>query len=63
MYVSDELPFITQTIDYFFAFDEYSVTKNQEMYVLKQVYNIKDQTTKYKNTFCFGAALKLLNIP
>jgi Pyruvate/2-oxoacid:ferredoxin oxidoreductase gamma subunit len=62
LYVSDKDYFITQTIDYFFAFDDYSVTKNQKMYVLKEVYNIKDQAVKYKNTFCFGASLKLLGI-
>ena len=63
IYASDTDYFLTNTIDYFFAFDDYAVTKNEKLYVLKQVYNIKDQTVKYKNTFCFGAALKLLGIP
>ncbi|MCX6823018.1 MAG: hypothetical protein NTX91_03390 [candidate division SR1 bacterium] len=63
LYISDTDYFITQTIDYFFAFDDYAVTKNTNLYTLKQVENIKDQTTKFKNTFCFGAALKLLGIP
>lgn len=63
LYISDDVPFLTQTIDYFFAFDDYAVTKNEKLYMLRQVYNIKDQTTKFKNTFCFGAALKLLGIP
>jgi Pyruvate/2-oxoacid:ferredoxin oxidoreductase gamma subunit len=62
LYISDTDVFITQTIDYFFAFDDYAVTKNQKLYTLKQVYNIKDQNVTFKNTFCFGAALKLLGI-
>lgn len=63
LYVSDTDYFITHTIEHFFAFDDYAVTKNQKLYDVKQVYNIKDQPTKFKNTFCFGAALKLLGIP
>jgi len=63
LYISDTDYFITQTIDYFFAFDDYAVTKNTNLYTLKQVENIKDQPTKFKNTFCFWAALKLLWIP
>ena len=63
LYISDTDYFITQTIDYFFAFDDYAVMKNSTLYTLKQVENIKDQTTKFRNTFCFWAALKLLGIP
>jgi hypothetical protein len=60
LYISDADYFITKTIDYFFAFDDFAVTKNQSLFTLSNVYNIKDQPTKFKNTFCFGAALKLL---
>ena len=63
LYISDTDSFITHHIDHFFAFDDYAQTKNAKLYDLGQVYNIKDQTTKFKNTFCFGAALKLLGIP
>ncbi len=63
LYISDMDSFITHHIDHFFAFDDYAQTKNTKLYDLGQVYNIKDQTTKFKNTFCFGAALKLLGIP
>ncbi|MFA6256610.1 MAG: hypothetical protein WC606_05570, partial [Candidatus Absconditabacterales bacterium] len=55
-------PFITQTIDHFFPFDEYSVTKNTKLYKLKKIYPLKDSTVKYKNVFFFGSALKLLGI-
>jgi Pyruvate/2-oxoacid:ferredoxin oxidoreductase gamma subunit len=63
LYISATDYFITHTIEHFFAFDDYAVTKNQKLYDVKQVYNIKDQPTKFKNTFCFGASLKLLGIP
>ncbi len=63
LYISDTEYFITQTIDYFFAFDEYAVSKNQKLYTLKQTYMVKDQDIKFKNVFCFGAALKILGIP
>lgn len=67
LYISDKDPakdgagyFITQKIDHFFAFDDYSITKNETIYKLKKKYNVSKQNTKYKNVFCFGAALKLL---
>ena len=63
LYISETDSFITHHIDHFFAFDDYAQTKNTKLYDLGQVYNIKDQITKFKNTFCFGAALKLLGIP
>ena len=63
LYISDSEYFITKNVDYFFAFDDFAVTKNQSLFTLPNVYNIKDQPTKFKNTFCFGAALKLLWIP
>ena len=64
LYISDkkEEIFITKWIDYFFAFDDYSVSKNQTIYDLKNIYNVKEQTSKRKNVFCFGATLKLLSI-
>ncbi|MEI6426596.1 MAG: hypothetical protein WCO66_04615 [Candidatus Absconditabacteria bacterium] len=64
LYISDkkEEIFITKGIDYFFAFDDYSVTKNQTIYDFKNIYNVKEQTSKRKNVFCFGASLKLLSI-
>ncbi len=62
LYVSDEHPFITQTIDHFFPFDEYSVTKNSKLYNLKKLHPLKDTTIKYKNVYFFWASLKLLGI-
>ncbi|MCX6824254.1 MAG: hypothetical protein NT085_03945 [candidate division SR1 bacterium] len=62
LYISDEYPFITQTIDHFFPFDEYSVTKNSKLYNLKKIHALKDTTIKYKNVYFFGASLKLLGI-
>ncbi len=62
LYISDEHPFIAQTIDHFFPFDEYSVAKNSKLYNLKKIYPIKDTTVKYKNVYFFWSALKLLGI-
>lgn len=62
LYISDKDYFITQKIDHFFAFDDYSITKNEKIYKLKKKYNVGKKDTKYKNVFCFGAALKLLGI-
>lgn len=62
LYVADEHPFITQAIDHFFPFDEYSVTKNSKLYNLKKIHPLKDITIKYKNVYFFWAALKLLGI-
>lgn len=63
LYISDEeKPFITRKIDYFLAYDPYAVTKNESIYDLKKVFMIKEEPCKYKNTFCFGAALKIFGI-
>ena len=62
LYISDLVPFITQSIDHFFPFDEFSVTKNTPLYILKKIHPLKDATIKYKNVFFFWATLKLLGI-
>lgn len=62
LYISDEHPFIAQTIDHFFPFDEFSITKNTPLYMLKKIHPLKDTTVKYKNVYFFWAALKLLGI-
>lgn len=64
LYISDQPNecFLNKTIDFFFAFDDYAITKNQKMYTLKNIFNIKDTTAKYKNVFSFGGALKILGI-
>lgn len=65
LYISDQPGeyFLDKTIDFFFAFDDYAVTKNQKIYTLKNAINVKDQVCKHKNVFCFWAALKAINIP
>lgn len=63
LYISDSADyFITQKIDHFLAFDDYAITKNEKIYTLKKKYNVSKQNVKFKNIFCFGAALKLLGI-
>ena len=69
LYISDpakdgvgERPFIVQTINHFFSFDEYAVTKNTKLYNLKKIHSLKDTTVKYKNVYFFWSALKLLGI-
>lgn len=65
LYISDQPGeyFLNKTIDFFFAFDDYAVSKNQKFYTLKNTINVKDQICKHKNVFCFWAALKAMNIP
>ncbi len=63
LYISDEeKPFITRQIDYFLAYDPYAVSKNESVYDLKNIFMIKDEKCKYKNTFTLGAALKIFGI-
>jgi Pyruvate/2-oxoacid:ferredoxin oxidoreductase gamma subunit len=64
LYISDKKNdmFLSQNIDYFFAFDDYSVSKNEKIYTLKNVFNVKEQASKRKNVFCFGASLKVLSL-
>lgn len=65
LYISDQKKdyFLNKTINFFFAFDDFAINKNEKIYTLEKTFNVKDQTCKYKNVFCFGAALKILNIP
>ncbi len=61
LYISDKPNeyFLNKTIDFFFAFDDYAIQKNQKIYTLKNTFNIKDTTAKHKNVFSFGWALKI----
>ncbi len=63
IYVSDDHPFITKKIDHFFPFDDYAITKNEKVYMLKKIHKLKKTDIKYKNVYFFGASLKLLGIP
>lgn len=64
LYIADqEDPYIAQTIDFFFAFDDYSIKKNSEIYTLSNIFSIKTVAKKYKNTCSFGASLRALHIP
>jgi len=62
LYISDENFFISKYINYFFAWDNLAVEKNKKIYDLDNVYDISKCECKYKNTFAFGSALKLLGI-
>ncbi|MDD3262955.1 MAG: hypothetical protein PHR61_03845 [Candidatus Absconditabacteria bacterium] len=64
LYISDKPNeyFISKNIDYFFAYDDYAVTKNQKIYSMKNIFNIKEASAKYKNVFAFGGALKIFGI-
>lgn len=63
LYISDNKElFIRKQIDYFLAYNPYAVSKNETIYDLKKVFMIKDEKCKYKNTFTFGAALKIFGI-
>ncbi len=60
LYISDESSFISKRIDYFFAQDDFAITKNEKIYELKNIYNLKSCECKYKNTFSLWASLKVL---
>ena len=60
VYISDDKPFITKKLDYFICFDDYSISKNEKVYDLWTIINLKDQNRKYKNIPAFWYALKLL---
>ncbi|MBB1556986.1 MAG: hypothetical protein HG439_000615 [candidate division SR1 bacterium] len=63
LYISDENQvFIRKEIDFFLAYDQYSISKNEPIYDLRHTFMIKDENCKYRNTFTLGAALKLLNL-
>jgi len=62
VYISDNKPFISKKIDHFICFDDYSITKNEKVYDLHNIVNIKDCGCKYKNVSAFGYSLKLLSI-
>lgn len=60
VYISNDRPFISNKIEYFICFDDYSITKNEKVYDLQNIINIKDFSSKYKNVPAFGYSLKIL---
>ena len=60
LYISDQNFFISNKLDYFFAQDDYSISKNEKIYELKNIHNFKSSDCKYKNTYSFWASLKVL---
>src|SRR5574344_542234 len=48
LYISDDHPFITKKIDHFFPFDDYAITKNEKVYILKKIHKLKKTDIKYK---------------
>jgi Pyruvate/2-oxoacid:ferredoxin oxidoreductase gamma subunit len=48
LYISDQKEeyFLDKTIDFFFAFDDYAISKNEKIYILKNTINVKDQACK-----------------
>lgn len=64
LYITDkDTPHISKQIDLFLAFDDYAITKNQWIYDLKNIVNVKDAAKKYKNVFSLWVALRALGIP
>ena len=53
---------LSKKIDLFIAFDEYAISKNQEVYDLQQIVNLKGQSARYINTFACGVCLRMTNI-
>ena len=62
VYVSDDKFFISKKLNYFICFDDYSITKNEKVYDLWNIINLKAQPRKFKNIPAFWCALKLFGI-
>lgn len=60
VYISDDKPFISKELDYFICFDDYSVTKNEKIYDLKNIVNLKTYAWKYKNVPAFWVSIKII---
>ncbi len=64
LYISDENDiFISKKIDYFLAYDEYAIEKNEKIYDLENTFMFKNEKCTYKNTFAFWAAIRIFWIP
>jgi 2-oxoglutarate ferredoxin oxidoreductase subunit alpha len=59
---SEEQVSLSKKIDLFFAFDDFSVEKNQDIYQLENIVALKDAQPKYINMFAFGACLQIVHI-
>ncbi|MDR0650709.1 MAG: hypothetical protein LBG59_04880 [Candidatus Peribacteria bacterium] len=53
---------LSKKVDLFFAFDEFAIKKNQEIYQLEHLIEFKGVSTVHINMFAFGACLKIINI-
>ena len=64
IYISNqEEIFITKKINYFLAYDEYAVEKNEKIYDLENTFMFINEKCIYKNTFAFWAAIRVFWIP
>ena len=60
LYISDKDEiFISKKIDYFLAYDEYAIEKNQKIYDIENSFMFKNEKCTYKNTFAFWAAIRV----
>ncbi|MDR2189913.1 MAG: hypothetical protein LBP53_01670 [Candidatus Peribacteria bacterium] len=54
---------LSKKIDLFFAFDDVAITKNQDLYQLENIIDVKTPSATHRNMFAFGACLNIVNIP
>jgi len=60
LYVSDEWNYISKEIDYFFAYDQYAIEKNEKVFDLKNIYEIDKKECNHQNTCSIAMAMKVL---
>ncbi len=60
LYVSDKWNFISKKIDHFFYFTKYWLEKNESVFDIDRVYEIKKSDCKYQNTYALSMACKTL---
>ena len=60
LYISDTRNFISKKIDYFFAYDDLAVERNNKVYDLKNIIKIEKTECKYQNVYSVGSAFKIL---
>jgi Pyruvate/2-oxoacid:ferredoxin oxidoreductase gamma subunit len=53
---------LSKKIDLFFAFDDFAIEKNKEIYQLEHIIEFNGVTATHINMFVFGTCLKMVNI-
>gem|GEM_PF-3688119 len=62
MYISDDKNYLSKKIDYLFYYNNYGLTKYENLYEIQNSYEVKKSDCNHQNTLSLAMACKILGI-